>query len=116
MFRSCEYLNYDIKANLYKYKITDSDFITVVETNLPVGGSGDLFLASVIVAVVKEYIKRNLSIVNNIILLCLYLEKFKYKMEDIIYWQDKFCHEYINNWAEIAAERDRLLDKLSAMK
>lgn len=108
MFRSYEYLGYSCKTNEFEFKITDSDFVVVAST-FP--GSS----VNVNMVVAKEYARRNLQVGKNIALLCLYLRERVMEMKDITYWQDKYCPEYIDNWTEIAAERDQLLDKLSAM-
>lgn len=105
MFRSYRYLSYNHKTKLHVIKITDSDFVVIVTVN-----------GSINVAVAKEYARRNLSVAKNLVLLCLEMESLGNKMKDIILSQDKYCPEHIDNWAEIATERNRILDKLSAMK
>lgn len=92
-----------------RYKIIDSDFVSILNTldGLPIAMTG--------IIVAKEYIKRNLPVAKNIALFCLYIESFGHNMENITGWQDKSCSG-IQNWTEIAVERDRYLDKLSPMK
>ncbi len=107
MFRSLECDSYIYATNECKYKLTDSEFVVNVVDNLGHGGC---------VSIAKEYARRNLPVAKNMALLCLYLEALglRRKMKDIN--QDKFCSKHIDNWSGIAAERDRLLGKLSAMK
>lgn len=118
MLRSVEYIKYitsDEKNDKYKYEIIDHDFVASVVVVWPIG-QGMSMLTGMAIAVAKEYAKRNLSVGKNIAVLCLHLEERGWGMENIIYNQDKDCSQHIYNWAEIAAERDRTLDKFSAMK
>ncbi len=104
MFVSYTYITV---KNEVEYKIIDSDFtVTVLEHKDTA--------ASVVIA--KEYYKRNLPVAKNMVLLCLYSETKGYNIKHIVIWQDHYCYNKINNWKEIAAERDRLLDKLLVMK
>lgn len=103
MFRSYSSA-FNKKYKQYEYKITDSDFVVVV---------GGCTIPDV--AIAKEYARRNLPVAKNMALLCLYMGEDE-RMELIVIQQDLYCGAYIDNWAEIAAERDRYLDKLSAMK
>lgn len=104
MFRSYQDLYINNKRSI---EIIDSDFRIIIHTEYQ-------YVEEIIV---KEYTARNLPVAKNIALLCMYFENFwQVKMPDVIYWQDQHCPHYVDNWAEIAAERDRYLDKLSAMK
>lgn len=94
MFRSFKYLGFNIETNQYEHELIDSDFVTVV-----IDDTGNES-----VAVAKEYIRRNLPVAKNMALLYLYIEQ-----------QGSYIREAIR-WAEIEIERDRILDKLSAMK
>lgn len=106
MFLSIEYSCHKVAIGKFEFKLIDSDFVATGDAN-----------DDVYVIAANEYIKRNLPVAKNIVLLCIYLEnKFDVKIESGVRAQDAICPNHINNWAEIAAERDRLLDKLSAMK
>lgn len=103
MFRSYKYINSS------RIEITDSDFVAVAIL------AGDP-LGCVSVAIAKEYARRNLPLAKNMTLFCLYIESFGHNMESILRFQNKYGYKYIDNWSGIAAERDRILDKLSTMK
>lgn len=109
MFRSLKDLGYNGKAGLNRrdlYEITDYDFVVVVESPDVEG-----------VAVAKEYVRRKLPLAKNMALYALYQQQtYGFKMKDILSWQNKYCSKCIINWPQIAGERDRLLNKLSAMK
>ncbi len=103
MFRSIRYVGHGRFNTQSEYEITDSDFVVIV--NGPRS-----------VAVAREYDKRNLPVAKNIVLLCLYLESRGTNIEKVIRLQDDVCSGHIANWDRIAEERNRYLDKLSAMK
>lgn len=111
MFHSYEYICLNKKTRQFKLEIKDSDFATTIFVNETLAN----FLA-INVSIAQEYARRNLPVAKNMALLCLYLEERGHKMYNIIYHQDHYCPEHIENWVEIAAERDRILAKLSAMK
>lgn len=104
MFRSFEHEV--VYGSGYEFKIIDSDFTVVVR--------GDDSIVAL--ALVKEYARRNLPVGKNLALLCLYFESLRRDIENILYWQDLYCSGKVENWAEIAAERNHYLDKLWAMK
>lgn len=110
MFRSIKFIGYG-ETRLYEFEITDSDFVTIRGMT---GVMAQHWYAGIATVIAAEYVERNLLVAKNIVLYCLYMEEQGYK--NIICYQDRYCPEYIDNWVEIAAERDRLLDKLYAMK
>lgn len=112
MFRSYRYLGWN---GCWTYEITDSDFGTVIVVlNEP----------EITVGIVEEYASRNLNVGKNVALLYMYQAEIEIGpgppianlLEEIIEYQDHCCPKFINNWAEIAVERDQYLDKIWAMK
>lgn len=107
MFCSYRYIGYNNKTKQYEDELIDSYFTVLIKSTVATPFH---------TVIAQEYVNRNVSVAKNIALLCLYMETQGNSMEEIVYWQDRHCSKVINNWGQIASERNRYLDKLSAMK
>lgn len=121
MFLSITYVSRGNSDSEFVYRLTDSDFETEFSywlTDSDFETTLNKIMTSITAGVVKEYRRRKLNAGKNTALLILHMEE-KWGAHDIyklIFFQDKYCPEHIDNWSEIAAERDRYMNKIIAMK
>lgn len=100
---------YNLESARYEFKIVDSGFISSVMSVK--------FWGQLPCVIGAEYQERGLKVGKNMALVCLYMEeKERISIDDLIVYLNNHAAAYISNYKDVAFERDRYLDKFSAMK